>query len=197
MVSHSPVDNGVMHDALWCVSDWLDGHNVGFWLDCGVLLGAVYVGDFIDDDYDIDLGLYMGSYPVVKELVGNRAELPSGLHFQARYNRVIQLNYGGLIMIDLCFFDKVRWMDHYEWQCQNSGDYMFWHPGVHLDRLEKLVFLGREFSVPYRARGCLVHHYGPDIQIPRVGGYDWHKGYNVRRRVGKDWIDNEFVVAGL
>lgn len=197
-----PVDNVLMQEALWCVADWLESLGVEFWLDCGVLLGAIYTGDFIGADYDIDLGLKKGWYPDVRRYSRDSNILDKHLRYLWSGNdAIIQFEYidgGEPVTIDLCFFSKVRWKDHYEWQCRNAPDYMFWHPSEHLDKLEKFTFLGREFNVPYKPRRCLMHHYVPPIRIPPVRRYFWRDGFNGRKLINGEWVDNlDLVDYGL
>lgn len=201
-MSKTPLYNGLMREALWYVADWLESFGAEFWLDCGVLLGAIFMGDFIGVDYDIDLGLKKGWYGVVRERARNRQKLAPCLTFVwAGNDALIQLRYdspngGHSVMIDLCFFNRVRWMDHYEWQCRNAPDYLFWHPDEHLSKLERFTFLGREFYVPYKPRRCLLHHYGPNIEIPPKHPYVWRDGYNGRKLINGKWIDNLDLVYG-
>ena len=47
-------------EALQAAGEILDGMGIPWWLEAGTCLGAIREGDFIGDDYDIDLGIPPG-----------------------------------------------------------------------------------------------------------------------------------------
>lgn len=195
MSGHPRLDNGLMEETLFTVADWLDSFGAEYFLDCGVLLGAIWKRDFLDIDYDIDLGLKKGWYPTVREKT-RHGHLPRGLQFiWAGHDAMIYMLYKKVAHVDLAFFTKVKHQGQYEYWCKNDSGYHYYHPAIHLDSLDNIVFKGRRFLVPHLPELCLKHHYGP-VWREHKKSPDWHQNPNVRRFVNGEWRDNDSAYIG-
>lgn len=104
-MNNKPMNESQAISALFLTKKILDELNIEFMLSCGVLLGAVRDGKFIDWDYDIDLGT-SEKFIQHMEYICEKFEEAGASTYYSKYTNVIAIYYQG-ITIDLDF-----WRDH-------------------------------------------------------------------------------------
>lgn len=137
------------------------------WLTAGTLLGFCRDGNFIKNDYDIDIGTEFKFFnkKIIKDLLKND-------WFIRRIGGYVNdsLIFGLLkrnIKLDLVFFYKrnKKQVYHSVGKFENSKeircDYVYSNFG-----LKKSKFLGNEFFIPDDEINFLKEHYGDNWKIP-------------------------------
>lgn len=169
---------------LFEVKEVLDRNKIEFWLCFSTCLGAVREGDFIDIDFDIDLGIKH------KDLVPNLYDLEKQFKdlgydtkcLSAPYDcdRMLKLD-NNEIRVDLVNWDLL--VDNYgttviakyfhpvepDGKCHVFPREMF-------DNLTEIDFLGDKFNVPTPVEAYLELLYGKDWRIKDYN-YDFRKAH--------------------
>lgn len=124
-----------------------------FWLENGTLLGYYREGKFIENDTDIDLGLFDFKEGIVEEFKKKGFELykeygdkKTGLQYS-----LIRNGY----KLDLFFFKKKR--DGYYQYVWGENKYSYKFPKF---TLKKARFYGMEFNIPHDTEKHLEAQYG-------------------------------------
>jgi len=157
------MDKAKAKKILFEVKEVLDRNDVEFFLNLGTCLGAVREGGFIDEDFDIDLGI---KHSILLPKLGSLAEQFKKLGYDIKflstpysYDRMIKLDKDD-IRVDL-----LNWDLHVEYFGDSVCSYYF-HPinpnGMShvfqremFDNLKEIEFLGQTFNIPVKAEEYL------------------------------------------
>jgi phosphorylcholine metabolism protein LicD len=124
-----------------------------FWLNNGTLLGYYRDGKFIDNDVDVDLGLFDFKKEIIDEFK------QKGFKLQKQYgDRKTGLEYSFIrngYKLDLFFFKKKK--DGYYQYVWGNHKYSYKFPKF---KLKKARFYGLEFNIPDKTEECLEAQYG-------------------------------------
>jgi len=164
------------------VKEVLDKEGLEFWLCFATCLGAVREGDFIDIDYDIDLGLrhaeYVPKIPKLIEIFKDRGFDIKTLSTPYDYQRMIKLDKDN-IRVDLVGWDLV--INNFS----NTVRAYYFHPvepdgKCHVfiremfDNLKKIKFCGEDFNIPLADEMFLELLYGENWRV-KDEHYDFRK----------------------
>jgi len=164
------------------VKEVLDRNNVEFWLCFATCLGAIREGDFIDIDFDIDLGIKHDILvPKLYDLDKQFKELGYDTKFLSTpydYDRMIKLDKDN-IRVDLMNWDLV--INNFS----NTVRAYYFHPvepdgKCHVfiremfDNLKKIKFCGKDFNVPLADEMYLKLLYGENWRV-KDENYDFRK----------------------
>lgn len=177
-----------------------------FWLDFGTLLGVYREGDFLKNDSDLDIGLYLEDYS--KEL--DEVMIQHGF----KLFRGCQIDGGeyGLelsfiknnIKIDLFFYSRLE-PELYKVHCFENFPDLGERQSIKrfrglrvieqtmlLKELTTIDFKGRSFLIPSNIEDYLSHHYGADFMIPKNWDYKNLEEDNINAYYLKDKIGEVF-----
>lgn len=158
--------------------------NIQCFLSSGTCLGYHRENDFIDHDYDIDIGIPVSQYKneIVKEMIKEGfvhyrtlGDIKTGLEESFR-----------LPNTKLGPFAKVDIFPHYIEKDNKNNKFYTWYSykspefiekikyRVPYFNLKKINFKGIDVCVPYPTEKYLINHYGNDWNIPKKPGVDYH-----------------------
>jgi len=131
------------------VADTLNDAGVSFWLQGKTLLGASKFGSFLDD-HDDDIGVDVSHQETLLGVVREKLEV---MGFQLIRNNADIISYvkNGRY-VDICLFKKQGWQYGYA----NK-----WFSRKFFRQLDKISFLGTQFSIPCNAEVLLGEMYSP------------------------------------
>jgi len=128
----------------------LNKAKIAVWLDCGTLLGAIREKNFIEYDFDIDLGIKIDD---VEKIISLREELKEQdiLMESQRYNNVKSACvciYASKIKIELYVWHKIDTKYRHAMWHDNKGWVFAEVDSIFYDDLDKISFLGKEYFIP-------------------------------------------------
>jgi hypothetical protein len=153
-------------------------------LSSGTCLGYYRENDFIDYDYDIDIGIPINQYKeeIINEMINEGfvhyrtlGDIENGLEESFR-----------LPNTKLGPFAKVDIFPHYIETDNKNNKYYTWYSykspefiekikyRVPYFKLKKINFKGIDVCVPDPTEEYLINHYGNDWNIPKKAGIDYH-----------------------
>ena len=156
----------------------LKSKNIFFFLQGGVLLGAVRNNDFIPWDWDVEISLFSDEFFKKRELIKN-ALLENGFKiFKENYER-----------------EKIK-IDVYKYQDYATTGYTLFGwtlnkeknkilrgeiniPSKFMDNMEKITFFDEEFYCPGPVKDYLTYQYG-----------NWRK--EIRSDIKSEYLSNKF-----
>ncbi|EOU1471985.1 LicD family protein [Clostridium perfringens] len=167
-------------DCLETIKENLDKNNLHFWLDYGTLLGAMREKDFIAHDLDIDLGMFYENQVEEVEKAFKEANIKKVREFTLDGKVVEQTySYKGLYFDIFYYFKDENLMWTYGFTFKNNKlnkvsykdkDVSTGFEGmkyfVRKRGLEKIMFKGKEYTVPENPDGYLRENYGPNYMTP-------------------------------
>lgn len=151
----------------------LDRHGVEYWLDYGTLLGAVRQNDFIDDDMDIDIGIFADQTDRLEKVLIDLSQ--HGLDFSPDYfsgmmrkaNIVVHDLKGGFAKLELVpvYFQGYK----YYKLTREEGEQIYGAGTPHqlLSVFRTVMFKGSWVRIP-AAPEKLLEYYYLDWKTPRV-----------------------------
>lgn len=156
---------------------------IPMFLSSGTCLGYFREGNFIDYDYDVDVGIWETDYnpTIVDEMQREGLELyrvwgdkDSGMELSFR-----------LASSPIKSWAKIDIFLHYRDSTSYGKPVVWWSsyaPGPDGKKLKYRVsefslglanFLGEEFLVPYPTQKYIEEHYGKDWRVPKRPGVDY------------------------
>ncbi len=194
------------------VKSILDKNDIEFFLIWGVLLGVIRGNDFIDFDFDIDLGIkHSILVSKIKDLekqfidAGFIVKLCSTPYQYDRFLKVFKKD----ITVDIVDFN-LRGDEYFHAFKFNRGCFVF--PRKYFDTLDELEFLGETFKVPHNPKEYLEYVYTVSWNVEdknwnwettpslRWGYFDFAKMFNLVNPLhiscGRDYksrMDNDKV----
>lgn len=143
----------------------LKKNKLQYWLDGGILLGAVREGNFIKGDTDVDLGIF--EFELNKK---NYDQLKNDLDDLNWSQRRAEKNHVNSFMKDGLQIEIWRF-DHYEdnvnFYYHNGWRGSFLFPAECLNTLDTFLFLGHEYFIPHNHTLYLETLYGKDWKTPK------------------------------
>lgn len=157
-----------LRQLLGLTDDFLRAHQIAYWIDFGVLLGAVRNRGLIPWDHDLDIGLDAENFRrLVATCEGRDGAGP--LKFTWACPHVYRFTLGET-WVDI--FEYERRGDHL---CpalsiaDREGDPCYAdHPVADVQPLRELTIFGRTYPAPGNAEACLRRYYGTFERYPRV-----------------------------
>ena len=163
-------------DLLFLMADWLEKHNIFYFLNFGTALIAYRDNQH---DVDIDLGLFMKDKWKIRELL--KTDLPKGIAMNCLWRseftfRFVNHEYPKL---DFNFFEKKD--NHYYTAIYSKNPingYVNWERGMKFSKqalsgFKDFRFLGREFKIPKNIELFFKENYGNDWKIPNPNFVGW------------------------
>jgi len=163
----------------------LDSSKVKFWIDFGTLLGIYREGDVIENDLDMDLGMYLSEYT---EKVDN-AFYKEGFKLyrkividEGKYGLEVSFIKKG-IKIDLFCYSKfnshlfkVHSFSNFPGlgltkSIKEKGELRVIEQCMPLKNFKVISFKDEEFLIPSNTEEYLSYHYGKDFMTPRRWDY--------------------------
>ena len=147
---------------LFDLLDLLDEHNITYWFNWGLLLGAIREKDFIVYDTDMDITCHIEDRPYILEFIepvmakkGCYIPLPGECFLEDRWfirdKEKIELNY----------VEPVK--DKYIY---SPGRCSLGCPKSYIDKLDAIEFRGRIVNIPSNVKKYLELSYGKDWETP-------------------------------
>ncbi len=141
------------------ICDILDSLKINFFLNSGILLGAIRDNDFIKWDWDIEISVFANEYLSHIDLISKQLS-QSGF----KIIRVIRNKNNSKIDFIGSYPANVTNYTIYSWQYSKIRD-VFWRkelsiPSKFLKKLSKFSFLGRQFNCPNYVEEYLTFVYG-------------------------------------
>lgn len=162
----------------------LDSIGVLFWLDFGTLLGAQRDGEFLPNDLDIDLGLFLSDYSSdIDDAMRNKGfKLIKEFSIDDKKYGLEQTYELKGVTIDLFFYsynDDVMWTHcfhsfpnlTYAESIKVKGGFLPIEQYLPKSSFEKISFLNENFMVPIPTHDYLSYHYGEDYKVPKSWCY--------------------------
>jgi hypothetical protein len=145
-----------------------DKFNIPFWLDYGTLLGYYRDNDFINHDYDIDLGVEFINFnpTIIKNFIDLRYIVT--MRGYPSDSLVIKLRKNNIMFDIICYYKQPNdtitavTMDFYD-TYMSKVDIIF-----EQFNLIKVDFLGINVGVPDNVKHYLEQHYGNDFITPSL-----------------------------
>ena len=169
------MDKELAKEALFKLVDILEKNNIKYCLSCGTLLGAIREKNFIDHDNDIDLFIFDRFWyndkllqVVVSQLLKSNFYIGSLLN-NATLHLIYQTDVGD-ISIDLYQGYKKENKYYFE-----GNGYVSIFSAKHLDTLDELKFLDRDFKVPHNPKKFLTEYFNGDWTKPTLSDSSIYK----------------------
>ena len=156
----------------------LKSNNIFFFLQGGVLLGAVRNNSFIQWDWDVEISLFSDEFFEKRELIKN-ALLENGF-------KIIRENFER----ERIKIDVYKYQNHtttcftlFGWTLNKEKNKIFRDeiniPTKFIDNMEKITFFDEEFNCPGPVNDYLTYQYG-----------DWRK--ELRSDIKSQYLSNKF-----
>ncbi len=157
-------------------------HELGikYWLDFGTLLGAIRDGDFIYDDLDLDIGMFLDEYtPNLEHCLSKKGfrKIECFLIDKGNYGRKEAYSYKGVV-VDIFFYTR-------------TGNYIYCHGFRARDDknliemlYEEKTFLVREVTFPFNGL-TNINFLGHHFSIPK--NYDSY----LKAYYGENYLRND------
>ena len=177
--------------------DCMINNNIEYWMEFGTLLGAYRDGDFVPNEIDIDLGVYLkDAMKIYYAMTKNGFRLVREFHVFGENGLEQTYEYHG-ITIDLMYFyehDGKMWCNGSVITPKSPKNTLFTHAvTAHFyDRFTctKMQFKGMEVSIPSNPEHHLAEIYGSGFRVydPNFKG-DLNKiFYPISDKHGFGWI---------
>lgn len=163
------IDKKIAVNELKIIKRIFDKFRITFFLTHGSCLGAIREKDFIDYDSDIDIGCYKMDLDkiilAIQELKEKYKFKITKLSIDDESISMIKDNV--IIDINLYKSDDNNW--------QSNKNKIFTIPNNFFAKLDKIVFLDLNISIPSNVNKYLEYQYGIDWETPIVDFYNPYK----------------------
>ena len=141
------------------ICDTLDSLKINFFLNSGILLGAIRDNNFIKWDWDIEISVFADEFLPHIDLISNRLS-QSGF----KITRILRNKNNSKIDFIGIYPGNVTNYTIYSWQYSKIRD-VYWRkelsiPSKFLKELSKFNFLDRQFNCPNNVKEYLTFVYG-------------------------------------
>jgi len=163
-------DINIAKEGLLCIYEVFKKNDLRFFLIFGTCLGAVRDKKFIEDDVDIDIGIYqIDTAKLIQSIVILKEKFDFRVSKVSLKEESITIVYKNII-IDIGLFSKKD--DYYIY----NDFYENKMPQEFLDRLDSIEFLDKYFYVPFNVKRYLKHQYGKNWKTP-IKEWDYFNKY--------------------
>lgn len=166
----------IFRQILLLTKETLDELQIPFFLSSGTCLGCIREKNFMEHDYDIDIGIFEKDYtPKLIDAMAERGlilyrvygSIQKGMEMSFYFRNSPNAKIDIFIHVELD--DKTCWFSY-------SPDGEKLQYCVSKFDLRETDFLGMNVNVPDPVKKYLTEHYGPDWRIPKSNGMlgDYH-----------------------
>lgn len=166
----------IFRQILLLTKECLDDMNIPFFLSSGTCLGCVREKNFMEHDYDIDIGIHEIDY--TPKLIAKMAE--KGLILYRIYGSIqkgMEMSFylSGKVRAKIDIFVHVDRGDKTCWFSYSPEGEKLQYCVSKFDLVET-DFLGISVNIPDPVKKYLTEHYGKDWRIPKTNGVlgDYH-----------------------
>ena len=137
----------------------LDNLNIEYFLQTGILLGAIRNNDFIPWDWDIEISVFSKKlYPQIDIIAECLKKNDFTIQKIVRIKNEVKIDFFGKYPENVTFYTIFGWN-------YSSIKDQYWRkelvvPSKFLKKFSKIVFFGREFNCPYNPQEYLTFAYG-------------------------------------
>ena len=137
----------------------LDDLEVEYFLQTGILLGAVRNNDFIPWDWDIEISVFSDNFaPHIDNVANKLKENDFKIKNINRKTKEIKIDFLGK------YPENVTGYTIFGWNYSKIKD-CYWRkefnvPSKFLNSFSQITFFGRKFNCPYKPEEYLTHAYG-------------------------------------
>lgn len=160
------------HDALKAFVDCMDKNGITYWLEFGTLLGVYRDGDFVPNELDLDVGVYLrDAQKVFYSLTSSGFELVREFHVIGENGLEQTYKFRGTT-IDLMFFyekENLLWCNGAVFPNRYKLGRIFEHKVTahHFERFDctRMSFKDYTVSVPANTEEHLIEIFGPGYKV--------------------------------
>ena len=149
----------------------MNANHITYWLEYGSLLGAYRDGDFVPNELDLDVGVYLNDVNKVYHAMKNAGfKLVREFHVVGENGLEQTYEYNG-ITIDLMYFyemDGMMWCNGVIFAGKLSSKFTEYAVTAHHFKpfsCTTFDFLGMEVSIPSNAEEHLIETYGSNFRV--------------------------------
>ena len=137
----------------------LDDLKIEYFLQTGILLGAVRNQDFIPWDWDIEISVFSEKFvPHIDDVVNSLKKNDFKIKNIVRKTKDIKIDFIGKYPENVTGYTIFGWnyskINNHYWRKE------FIVPSKFLNKFSQISFFGREFNCPYNPEEYLTHAYG-------------------------------------
>jgi len=137
----------------------LDDLEVEYFLQTGILLGAVRNNDFIPWDWDIEISVFSNNFaPHVDNVANKLRESDFKIKNINRKTKEIKIDFLGKYPENVTGYTIFGWNYSKIKDCYWRKEFIV--PSKFLNRFSQITFFGRKFNCPYKPEEYLTHAYG-------------------------------------
>ena len=171
------------------VCDILDNLNISFFLQTGILLGAIREHDLIKWDWDIEISVFESDFYSKIDLVANELKKNNFKVEQvSKKEKESNIDFTGIYPKEVTGYTIFSWnyskLNNYYWRKA------FIVPSKFLNEFEKINFLGRQFNCPHKPEEYLEYAYGDWKKPLRTSNKDVYFSKKFKNK--KNFIINNF-----
>ena len=154
------IDREICKKQLETFKIYADKYNVTFFLVYGTCLGAIRENNFIEDDSDIDIGVYGNDKNLLLLLINLQKDFDCQLY--EHKDKLMKMNIRMKWTIDLNMFHKINGKWYYLKKYEPNKDRFLAKEfeDKYFDSLWEIDFLGNKYKVPAFTKEYLEYLYG-------------------------------------
>jgi len=168
---------------LYGVVNILENTSLNFWIEGGTLLGAIRDEKLIPWDHDLDMGIINSNNNEIRNAIKllKKEFYVSVKSFKKNHRTWILGDYRVIKIYPrkLYFFKEKLCLDLFVYYKGNLSSvnnevykYVVWdrngyHKKEYLEKLDKIIFYGKQINIPKNAKGFLEVKYGKDWETPQ------------------------------
>lgn len=158
----------------------LDDVGINYFLNTGILLGAVRDNNFIKWDWDVEISLFTNEFHSKIDFISNKLK-KNGF-------KIIQINKKKnnlkIDFVGACPKDATKYTI-FSWNYSNYKD-VYWRkgktiPSKFLKKFSKINLFGRQFNCPYNPKAYLKFSYGNWRKPIRTSNKELYMSKNFRK----------------
>jgi lipopolysaccharide cholinephosphotransferase len=159
----------------------LDNIGIKYFLNTGILLGAVRDNNFIKWDWDVEISLFADEFYSKIDLITNKLR-KTGFKIIQINNKKDNLK---IDFIGACSKDTTKYTI-FSWNYSNYKD-VYWRkgksiPSKFLNKFSKISLFGRQFNCPYNPKEYLKFSYGNWRKPIRTSNKELYMSKNFKKK---------------
>ena len=171
------------------ICDILDNLKLTYFLNTGILLGAIRENNFIKWDWDVELSVMSDDLYKNFDLICKNIKR-KGFKIIKKDNKKdsLKIDFFGVCPKDVTRYTIFSWN-------YSANKNIYWRknkiiPAKFLNKYSKIFFLGRKFNVPYNPKQYLKFSYGNWKKPIRTADKDLYMTRNIKK---KDLLIKQFI----